>query len=123
MEILDFKCDPEDVENEDYLTDINDQQTPLERLLSSKNFKLLHDILEELREVDPVKWQDVTVHDIFQDMLRDSKLLFKSCHIPKITCIGKVLESYTGRSFHSTHLSKSRNVNVICKAFEDSNFV
>ena len=61
MEILDFECDPDDVENEDYLPDINDQQTPLERLLSSENFKLLHDILEELREVDPVKWEDVTV--------------------------------------------------------------
>ena len=54
-EILDLEHDPDDVENEDYLPDINDQQTPLERLLLSENFKLLHDILEELREVDPVK--------------------------------------------------------------------
>ena len=123
MEILDFECDPDDVENEDYLPDINDKQTPLERLLLSENFKLLHDILEELREVDPVKWEDVTVHDIFPDMLRDSKLLFERCHIPEITQIGKVLESYTGRSFYSTQLPKSRNVNIICKAFEGSNFV
>ena len=71
MEMLDFECDPDDVENKDYLPDINDQQTPLERLLLSENFKLLHNILEELREVDPVKWEDVTVHDIFPDMLRD----------------------------------------------------
>ena len=54
MEILDFEHDPDDVENDDYLPDINDQQTPLERLLSSENVKMLHDILEELREVDPV---------------------------------------------------------------------
>ena len=85
MEILDFECDPDDVENEDYLPDINDHQTSLERLLLSENFKLLHDILEELREVDTVKWEDVTVHDIFPDMLRDSKLLFERCHIPEIT--------------------------------------
>ena len=123
MEILDFECDPDDVENEDYLPDINDQQTPLERLLLSENFKLLHDILEELREVDPVKCEDVSVHDIFPDILRDSKLLFERCSIPEITCIGQVLESYTGRSFYSTHLSKSRNVNIICKAFEGSNFI
>ena len=123
MEILDFEHDPDDVENEDYLPDINDQQTPLERLLLSKNFKLLHEILEKLREVDPVKWEDVTLHDIFPDMLRGSKLLFERCCIPEITCIGKVLESYTGRSFYSTQLSKSRNVNIICKAFEGRNFV
>ena len=102
---------------------INDQQTPLERLLSSGNFKLLHDILEELRKVDPVKWEDVTVNDIFPNMLRNSKLLFERCSIPEIACIGKVLESYTGRSFYSTQLSKSRDVNIICKAFEGSNFV
>ena len=47
MEILDFEWDPDDVENEDYLPDISDQQTPLDRLLSSENFKLLHDILED----------------------------------------------------------------------------
>ena len=123
MEILDFEHDPDDVENEDYLSDINDQQTPLERLMLSENFQLLHDIPEELREVDPVKWEDVTVHDIFPDMLRDSKLLFERCRTPEIPLIGKVLESYTGRSFYSTHLSKSRNVNIICKAFEGSNFI
>ena len=48
MEILDFEHDPDNVENEDYLPDINDQQTPLDRLWSSENFKLLNDILEEL---------------------------------------------------------------------------
>ena len=123
MEILDFEHDPDDVENEDYLPDISDQQTPLERLLLSENFKLLHDILEELREVDPVKWEDVTVHDIFPGMLRDSQLLFEKCYLPEITRIGKVLESYSGRSFYSIQLSKSRNVNIICKAFKGSNFV
>ena len=123
MEILDFECDPDDVENEDYLPDINDQQTPLERLLSSENFKLLHDILEELREVYPVKWEDVTVYDIFPDILRDSKLLFERCCIPEIAWIGKVSESHTVRNFYSTQISKSRNVNIICKAFESSNFV
>ena len=123
MELLDFECDQDDVENEDYLPDINDQQTPLEKLLSSENFKLLHDILEELREVDPVKWEDVTVHDIFPDILRDSKLLFERYHIPELSRTRKVLESYTGRSFYSSQLSKSRNVNIICKAFEGSNFI
>ena len=38
IEILDFECDPDDSENKNYLPDINDQQTPLERLLSSENF-------------------------------------------------------------------------------------
>ena len=64
MELLNFEHDQDDVENEDYWPDINDQQTPLERLLSSENFKLLHDILEELRDIDPVKWEDVTVHNV-----------------------------------------------------------
>ena len=123
MELLDFEHDQDDVENEDYLPDINDQQIPLKRLLSSENFRLLHDILEELREVDPVKREDVTVHDIFPDMLRDSKLLFERCRIPELSRIGKVLESYTGRSFYSSQLSKSRDVNIICKAFEGSNFI
>ena len=123
MEILDFECDPDDVENENYLPDISDQQTPLERLLTSENFKLLHGILEELREIDLVKWVDVAVHDIFLDMLRYSQLLFEKCHLPEITQIGKVLESYTGRGFYSTQLSKSRKVNIICNAFEGSNFI
>ena len=102
MKILDFERGPDDVENEDYLPGINDQQTPLERLLLSENFKLLHDILEELREVDPVKLEDVTVYDIIPNMLRDSKLLFERCHIPEIAQIAKVLESYTCRNFYST---------------------
>ena len=49
--------------------------------------------------------------------------MYEKCRVAELAKIAKVLESHTHRSFFSHQFTKVKNVNIICKAFEGSNFV
>ena len=106
----------------EYLPNLN-APTPLDKLLMNENFKLIQDILDELQEYDMEKWGNVQVFERFPDILKDSEVLYEKCRVAELAKIAKVLESYTHRSFFSHQFTKAKNVNIICKAFEGSNFV
>ena len=91
--------------------------------MTNENFNLVKDILDELREYDGEKWDNVQVFELYPDMLKDSEVLYEKCHVAELAKIAKVLESYTHRTFSSYQFIKAKNVNIICKAFEGSNFV
>ena len=56
-------------DNEDLPPDLQTIQQQLRQLLSSDSFNLLQDIVAELKEYDEAKWTDLTVADLFPDML------------------------------------------------------
>ena len=110
-------------DNEDFLPDLQTIQPQLRQLLSSDNFNLLQDIVVELKEYDEAKWTDLTVTDLFPDMLQDAKALMSKCVKEELGVIGNVLLSYTGRAFFSPSFLKAKNANPIARAFEGTNFV
>ena len=59
----------------------------------------------------------------YPDILKDSEVLYEKCRVAELAKIAKVLESYTQRSFFSHQFTKAKNVNILVKAFEGSNFV
>ena len=105
----------------EYLLDLNGP-TPLHKLLMSENFKFIQNILE-LQEHDMEKWGNVQVFELYLDILKDSEALYQKCRVAELAKIAKVLELYTQRSFFSHQFTKAKNVNIICKAFEGSNFL
>ena len=109
-------------EDTEYLPDLNGP-TPLQKLLTSEKFKLIQNILEELQEHDMEKWGNVQVFELYPDILKDSEALYQKCRVAESAKIAKVLESYTQRYFFSHQFMKAKNVNIICKAFEGSNFL
>ena len=109
-------------EDMEYLPDLN-APTPLDKLLTKEKFKLIQDILDALQEYDMEKWGNVQVFELFPDILKDSEVLYEKCRVAELAKIAKVLESYTHSSFFSHQFTKAKNVNIICKTFEGSNFV
>ena len=79
--------------------------------------------MDELQKYDMEKWENVQVFKLYPDILKDSEVLYEKCRVAELVKIAKVLESYTHRSFFSHQFTKAKNVNIICKAFEGSNFV
>ena len=106
----------------DYLLDLN-ASTLLHKPLTNENFKFVEDILAELQEHDMEKWGNVQVFKLYPDILKNSEVLYEKRQVAELAKIAKVLESYTQRSFFSHQFTKAKNINIICKAFEGSNFV
>ena len=86
-------------DDEDFLPNLQKIQPQLQQLLTNDNFNLLQDIVVELKEYNEAKWTDLTVADLFRDMLRDAKVLMSKCVKDKLGVIGNELHSYTGRAF------------------------
>ena len=107
-------------DNEDFLPDLQTIQPQLQQLLSSDNFNLLQDIVVKLKEYNEAKWTDLTVANLFPDMLRDEKVLMSKCINEELGVIGNVLHSYT--AFFSPSFLKAKNANLIARAFEGTNF-
>ena len=63
------------------------------------------------------------IFKLYPDVLKDSEVLYEKCRVVELAKIAKVLEPYTHRSFFNHQFTKAKNVNIICKAFEGSNFV
>ena len=63
--------DNDEGEDTEYLPDLN-AATPLNKLLTNENFKLIQDILDVLQEYDMEKWGNVQVFEMFPDILKDS---------------------------------------------------
>ena len=112
----------EEGEDTAYLPDLNGA-TPLHKLLTSDKFKLIQNILEELQEHDMEKWGNVQIFELYPDILKDAEALYQKCQVAELAKIAKVLESYTQRAFFSHQFTKAKNVNIICKAFDGTNFL
>ena len=123
-----FECQSNDDEEleDDQLSDITNEgpvQSKLAKHLTSNNFNLLQEIIDELKELDYNKWSRWTVDDLFPDLLRNASKLMSTCIVRELNTIGKILLNYTGRSFFSSSFNKAKNCNLISGAFEGTNFV
>ena len=123
-----FECQSSDEEEleDDQLPDITNEgppQSKLAKLLTSDNFNLLQEIIDELQELDYNKWSRWTVDDLFPDLLRNASKLMSTCIVRELNIIGKILLNYIGRSFFSSSFNKAKNCNLISGAFEGTNFV
>ena len=118
-EVLDNDLESGD---EDTLLDLN-QQPKLHQLLTHQNFKLLEQILGELKHQNEVKWSQWTVDDLFPTLLRNPHNLMKYCVVKDLEIIGRVLHSYTGCHFFSSSCNKAKNANTIGRAFEGDDLV
>ena len=98
-------------------------QSGLRQLLTSQSFKLLEDIIVELKEYAPDKWQHLTVSDLFPDMLCNSEVLVAKCTKDEIRIISTVLELYNSRAFFNATFTKVRDANIITRTFEGTSFV
>ena len=125
LEDLEENSSDDDELDDDQLPDLNTDTThsKLSKLLSSDNFNLLEEILEELQELDFNKWSNWTLDDLFPDLLRNAQKLMSTCIVKDLNVIGKVLHNYTGCSFFSNSFNKAKNCNLISEAFEGTNFV
>ena len=85
----------DDNDNENFLPDLIPTSTKLSCLLTSDNFNLLQDVLCELQEFNPTKWNDWTEEDLFPDLLHSAKSLQETCIVKELEIIGKLLQSYT----------------------------
>ena len=112
-----------DLDDEDFLPDLGNNQTQLDKLLTHHNFKLLEQILAELQNNNEMKWNCWIVDDLFPNLLQNPHNLMKPCVVKDLEVIGRVLHSYTGQSFFSSSYNKAKNANIIGKAFESTDLV
>ena len=112
-----------EIDNDEYLPDIEEPPSQLAVLLGSKEFMLLEEIASDLQELNNSKWSTLTPDALFLDMLQDAGVLYKSCTIKDLVVIGKVLEHYTGRPWYNHKISKAWNVNTIVNAFDSKTFI
>ena len=85
-----------DLDDKDFLPDLGDNQTQLDKLLTHHSFKLLEQILAELQSHNEMKWNHWTVDDLFPNLLQNPHNLIKQCVVKDLEVIGRVLHSYTG---------------------------
>ena len=125
LEDLEENSSDDDELDDDQLPGLNTHTThsKLSKLLSSDNFNLLEEILEELQELDFNKWSNWTLDDLFPDLLRNTQKLMSTCIVKDLNVIGKVLHNYTGHFYFSNNFNKAKNCNLISEAFEGTNFV
>ena len=120
-DVLNGNTDLDD--EEDFLPDLGDNQTQLDKLLTHHNFKLLEKSPVELQSHNELKWNCWTVEDLFPNLLQNPHNLMKQCVVKDLEVIGRVLHSYTGHSFFSSSYNKAKNANIIGKAFESTDLV
>ena len=78
-----------DLDDEDFLPDLGDNKTQLDKLLTHHNFKLLEQILAELQSHNEMKWNCWTVDDLFPNLLQNPHNLMKQCVVKNANIIGK----------------------------------
>ena len=116
IELDDIYTHPDDDDHE-YLPDLVNNPV-LHNILTGDNCPLLRDILSSLQENNFIKWQFVTIYDLYPDILTDPRILVSRCWKAEIGIIGQVMEAHTGRQFYVSSANKSTNANIICSAFE-----
>ena len=105
----------------------NDERKSDEVLLSlalkHEDITLLRDILEDLHEFNEKKWDNCSPEDFYPRILTDPNVLNKSCTIPELAVISRVIEHKTGRKFYMSSTPKVVNVNLLMQAFGVDRFL
>ena len=107
---------------EDMLPDLV-QNDNLEEFLLSNECPLLGNILTELQQFNPTKWNDIPLSFLYPQLLTDAQELMKTCIVKELTIIATEMHCFTGRCWYSSTYLKAENCNVIVAAFGGNNLV
>ena len=107
---------------EDMLLDLV-QNDNLEEFLLSNECPLLGNILTELQQFNPTKWNDIPLSFLYPQLLTDAQELMKTCIVKELTIIAMEMCCFTGRCWYSSTYLKAENCNVIVAAFGGNNLV
>ena len=101
----------------------NSAEVLLSLALNHEDITLLRDILEDLREFNEKKWDNCSPEDFYPKILTDPNVLNKSCTVPELAVISRVIEHKTGRKFYMSSAPKAVNVNLLTQAFGGDTFL
>ena len=107
---------------EDVLPDLV-QNNNLEQFLLSDECPLLGNILTELQQFNPTKWNDIPLSFLYPQLLTDAQELMKMCTVKELTIIATEMRCFTGRCWYTSTYLKSENCNIIVAAFGGNKFV
>ena len=99
------------------------QNDNLEEFLLSNECPLLGNILTELQQFNPTKWNDIPLSFLYPQLLTDAQELMKMCIVKELTIIATEMRCFTGRCWYSSTYLKAENCNVIVAAFRGNNLV
>ena len=113
----------DDGENTTRENEIDYEKELLRLALNRSDISLLDHILEDLREVNPDKWRNLTSDKLYPTILTDPLLITKTFTASEILCIGKTLEQKTRRKFCKSNGLKASNANSLAQAFLGESFL
>ena len=95
----------------------------LETILKNTDCPLLPNIINELSNTNPLKWNGETADEIFPYMLSDGNVVQKQTTIKELQVILNEMRCCTGRIWITSNMNKSQMVNSVVKAFGGNIFV
>ena len=113
----------DDRENTTRENEIDYEKELLCLALNRSDISLLDHILEDLCEVNPDKWRNLTSDELYPTILTDPLLITKTFTASEILCIGKTLEQKTRRKFCKSNGLKASNANSLAQAFLGESFL
>ena len=108
---------------DDTLPDLVQNDVIFEQFIQSDDCPLLKNILTELQQFNPTKWNNVETSYLYPQLLTDAQELMKTCILKEITIIATELRCFTGRCWFASNQLKAENCNMIVSAFGGNTFV
>ena len=119
----------DNAENDDLEMEVVENGIPqigrpsLEEYLRSDKCSLLDNIMNELINSNPGKWETKTPEDLFPGLLNVGQALLSETTVKELTIICLEMRCVTGRNWSSSNMVKAEIVNIIVKAFGGDSFV
>ena len=104
-------------ENTSEREDLDYKKELLRLALKHADVTLLNDVVEDLREVNEVKWRNLSADELYPNILTNAAEICKKFTVIEILQIGKTLEQKTRRKFCKSNATKAVNANSIPQAF------
>lgn len=111
-----------DTDDEDYLPDLDEPESELEKVLQSGGIELLTDIVNELQDQND-KWLNFSPSDLFPSVLTNAKALIAACTIADLKVIANNLKYHTNRDWITHKMKKAQMVNSIVSAFGSNEWI
>ena len=96
---------------------LNLENIGLDDYLKSEQCSLLEHILNELKNVNQVKWFSITSDDLYPELLTNGESIMKELTVKELHVIAQELHCITDHTWHTSNMLKWEIVNSIVKAF------
>ena len=102
--------------------DVDYEKELLWLALNHSDISLLTNIIDDLRELNPEKWRNLT-QELYPSILMQPLNIIKTFSAQEIMCIGKTLEQQTRCKFCKSNAQKAVNANSLAQAFMGEHFL